>query len=594
MIDRTTKLRWRRNFRRKQRQLEGISSQTEERLDRHFFRRLGRLYEVRRFIVAWLLLLVLLIGLTVVQTRALARYYQTVKPLPGGIYSEGIVGSFTNANPIFATGEVDSAVSRLVFSALMAYNQQNQLVGDIAKSLTVDPTGKIYTASLAQGIVWQDGKPLTAEDVVFTYKTIQNPDAKSPFFSAWQGIQVAAPDTHTVTFTLPNILASFPSSLTGGILPKHVLASVDVGSLRSAQFNTTEPMGSGPFAWHGVEVFGNDVEHREQRISLSPNSQYFKGKPKLGEFVIRTFLNEGHMLSSFNNGELTAMAGVQDLPEEQKKDLSISQNNIPITGEVMVFMNNNDPILKDVQVRRALASATDQQAILNSLSYPSIAAKSPLLRTMVGYDPGIVQRPFDIGAANTTLDASGWASGPGGIRVKNGQKLQITLNTLANIEYANVASQLQKSWRQIGVEVTVSSLNQTDLQTAVDNRSYGMLLYGISLGLDPDQFAYWHSSQADVRAPRRLNFSNYNSKTADAALEAGRTRIDPSLRAAKYKPFLEAWRDDTPAVALYQPRFLYVTRGPVFNFAERIMNTPADRFSNVENWMIRTERKTNN
>ena len=177
--------------------------------------------------------------------------------------------------------------------------------------------------------------------------------------------------------------------------------------------------------------------------------------------------------------------------------------------------------------------------------------------------------------------------------MKDGKKLSISLNTLNNIEYASVASQLKEQWSKAGVEVNVSSLEQADLQNAIMSRSYGILLYGISLGLDPDQFAYWHSSQADVRATRRLNFSNYSSKTADAALEAGRTRLDPSLRAAKYKPFLEAWRDDAPALAIYQPRFLYVSRGPVFNFKERTINTPSDRFANVQNWMIRTERVTN-
>ena len=207
MIDRTTKLKLRRQFKRKQKQIEGISSQTEAQLDRHFFRRLGRLYEVRRFIVSWLLLVVLLLGLTVVQTRALGNYYQSVKPLAGGIYSEGIVGSFTNANPIFAVSEVDSAVSRLVFSSLMVYDHDNHLVGDIAKSYSADNTGKVYTVVLNDGIMWHDGKPLTSADVMFTYQTIQNPDAKSPLFSSWQGIKIAAPDVHTITFTLPNILA---------------------------------------------------------------------------------------------------------------------------------------------------------------------------------------------------------------------------------------------------------------------------------------------------------------------------------------------------------------------------------------------------
>lgn len=590
MIDRTTKLRFRRNIRRKQRKLEDISSGAEEQLDRHFFRRIGRLYEVRRFVVSWLLLFILLIGLTVVQTRALGTYYQSIKPIAGGIYSEGIIGSFTNANPIFATSEVDSSVSRLLFPGLMVYSNTNLLVGNLAKSLNVDPTGKVYTAVLNDGLLWHDGKPLTTDDVVFTFSAIQNPDTRSPLFSAWQGIKVVALNSRTVTFTLPNVLASFPSSLTLGIIPKHLLSTTEASNLRSALFNTTRPVGSGPFKWRGVEVQGNKVEDRQQQISLVANDNYYKGRPKLSQIIIRTFLDEKQMLVSFNLGELNAMAGIQELPDDLQDELTISQYNIPVTGAVMIFINTASV---DVQVRRALVSAVDQQKILADLSYPSIAVKSPFLRGMIGYDAASVQRPFDVGAANTILDAAGWVIGTDGIRVKDGKKLTLVLNTLNNREYARVARELKSQWKKIGIEVTVTSLDQTDLQVAVDERSYGMLLYGISLGTDPDQFAYWHSSQADVLAKRRLNFSNYSSKVADASLEAGRTRTDTSLRAAKYRPFLEAWRDDAPAVALYQPRFLYVSRGQVYNFDSKVMSTPSDRYINIENWMIRTERSTN-
>jgi peptide/nickel transport system substrate-binding protein len=372
-----------------------------------------------------------------------------------------------------------------------------------------------------------------------------------------------------------------------------LLSKVEPGNLRSALFNTTQPIGSGPFKWHSVEVTGSNVDDRQQRISLLPNDSYYHGRPKLGEFVISTFLDERHMVERFTKGELTAMAGVQDLPDDQKKDLGISQYNIPITGAVMVFLNNKDIILQGSNVRKAIASAVNKQEILTNLSYPSIAVNSPLLHDMLGYDPSAVQRPYDVAEANKVLDSDGWVRGSNGIRIKDGKKLSLTLNTLNNIEYATVANELQKQLKQVGIEVTVNSLDQTDLQTAVGGRSYSMLLYGISLGLDPDQFAYWHSSQADILAQRRLNFSDYSSKVADASLEAGRTRLDPSLRAAKYKPFLEAWRDDAPAVALYQPHFLYVSHSQVFNFDERGMNAPSDRYANVQNWMIRTERVTN-
>jgi len=593
MINRTTKLRWRRRFRRSQKQLEGISYSTEERLDRHFFRRLGRLYEVRRFTVAWLLLSILLITGTVMQLRSLGAYYLKVEPIPGGIYSEGIVGSFTNTNPIFATTEVDTTVTRLVFSSLFNFDQNGQLVGDLAESISVDPGGKTYTIKLKSNLYWHDGAELTAEDVAFTFQTIQNPDTKSPLFVTWQGVKIAVVDDHTLTFTLPNILASFPQSLTTGILPEHLLGDLPIENLRSANFNTLEPVGSGPFKWNGVEVRGNEVDNREQRISLVPNELYYNGRPKINEFIVRTFLDEGRMISSFDSGELTAMAGVENITDEQRESVDVTDNNIPMTGLVTVFFRNSQEVLNNSDVRRGLSAATDTVDILRQLTYPSIITTGPLLKSMVGYDPAIKQQGFDPLTANLLLERAGWVLGEGGYRYKDGKKLALTLNTLSNVEYATVAGLLQKQWTAVGVDLTVRSLDQRELQTAIQSRSYDVLLYGIAVGTDPDQYAYWHSSQADPRSIRRFNFSEYSSKSADAALDAGRTRHDPALRAAKYKPFLEAWRNDAPAKTLYQPRYLYVTRGSVANFDPKTLTVPSDRFANVQEWMVRTERVSN-
>jgi peptide/nickel transport system substrate-binding protein len=118
-------------------------------------------------------------------------------------------------------------------------------------------------------------------------------------------------------------------------------------------------------------------------------------------------------------------------------------------------------------------------------------------------------------------------------------------------------------------------------------RSYDALLYGITIGKDPDVYVYWDSRNADVRSQTRLNFSDYKSAAADAALQAGRTRSDANLRAIKYQPFLQAWRDDAPAVGLYQPRFLYISHTKVYGLDEHAINTETERLSNVQNWMIR-------
>ncbi|MFZ1323705.1 MAG: ABC transporter substrate-binding protein [Candidatus Saccharimonadales bacterium] len=588
MIDHSTKLRWRRKFRRRQRQIEDIGSSTEENLDRHFFRRLGRLYEVRRFLAAWILLVVAMIGAVVVQTRALGDYYLQTVPVAGGIYSEGILGSYTNANPIYASSEVDASVSRLLFAGLLTYDKQNNLTGDLAESWSVDGTGKRYTVTLRDKLKWHDNKPLTANDVVFTFQTVQNPDARSPFFSSWQGIKVSAKDNRTVIFELPSILASFPYALTSGIIPEHVLRNVEPGELRGSLFNTVEPVGAGPFKWKDVQVYGDTAADREQRIALSAFDDYHRGRPRLSEFIVRAYLEESSLIASFNEGELNGVAGALSMPLTGGNS---KEHPMSLTGAVMVFLRNDQPYLQDAKVRRALAQATNQQEVIRQLSDEDAKVDGPLLPEHTGYNPGVTQYPYNPDQARAQLEEAGWkVNASTGIRTKDGKPFTIELNTLSSAEYAAVANLLQKQWREVGVDLSVSSLAQRDLQTAIDDRSYDALVYGIVMGQDPDQFAYWHSSQADVRSQRRLNFSNYSSKAVDSALEAGRTRIDPGLRAAKYLPFLQNWREDAPAIALYRPKFVYTSYGSLYNFDQKAINSPIDRYNFVETWMIRTER----
>lgn len=583
MIDRTTKLRWRRRVRRGRQQVEDFGLQTEETLERHLFKRLTRLYNVRRFIAAWLLLLGLLITGVIIQNRALTGYYQTLKPVPGGTYTEGIIGSFTNANPLYASGSVDRAVSRLVFSGLLTYDVGNKLVGDLATDWQVDSTGQVYTVHLRKDAKWHDGQAVTAADVIYTYKTIQNPDAKSNLQSSWAGIKLEQPDDYTVIFRLPNTLSSFPYALTTGIIPKHILDKVPAGQLRAHRFNTVAPVGSGPFKWQVIEVEGTDVTSRQELVGLTANEQYYAGQPKLDRFVIRSFRDEDQLLASFDKQELNAMVGLSTLSDKLKNANNIDVYNTPLTGEVMVFFRMGQEILQDSRVRQALVKAADPKAIISGLDHPVISANGPLLKQHLGYDKNLVQFTTNIDEANALLEGAGWVKGADGIRTKDGKPLTFKLTAQPTAEYLYVTRQLQKEWRQVGANVTVESPQESDFQSAVANHSYDALLYGLSLGDDPDVFAYWHSSQAQARA---LNFSEYKSTTADRALEAGRTRSDPTLRAAKYKPFLEAWRNDAPALALYQPRFLYVTHGKLYGFDTTFLNSSVDRYNLVQNWMI--------
>src|SRR5947207_1216995 len=130
MISRAFKLRFRRRLRMRRIQVRELGLEAEKGLERNFFRRFERLATVRRFVLTWTLLVILLGGCVVAQIGTLRQYYQVPTPVPGGTYTEGILGSFTNANPLYATEPVDTAVSKLVFSSLFTYDEHNNLIGD--------------------------------------------------------------------------------------------------------------------------------------------------------------------------------------------------------------------------------------------------------------------------------------------------------------------------------------------------------------------------------------------------------------------------------------------------------------------------------
>jgi peptide/nickel transport system substrate-binding protein len=590
---RAFRLRLHRRIRRQQHQVEDLGVLTEQQLEQNFFKRLNKFALIWRFVTAWVLLVVLILGCLVAQNQALSNYYQRLGPVPGGIYSEGIIGSFTNANPLYATSDVDATVARLVFSGLFKYDNDNKLVGDLAESWQVDDKGSTYTIKLRPNLKWQDGKPLTASDVAFTYRTIQNPDAQSPFNASWQNITVTAVDSRTVTFKLANALSSFIYTLTNGIVPAHILEDVPIGDLRSISFNTSRPIGAGPFAWDAIEVSGNTPETAEVRVALHPSTYYWNGAPKLKSYVVHSFAKQQAMEDSYKRRDITAIAGLPSVPKSISGGDTVVRN-IRLNAATMVFFKTSSGVLSDVKVRQALVKGIDQATVLKKLAYPTRPVKEPLLQGQVGYNPAYAQASFNLAQAKTDLAADGWTPGSNGILQKDKQKLMFNLYADDNPEYVTISKELARQWRQIGVEARVNIQPSSDFKNTLSYHTYDAVLHGISIGSDPDVFVYWDSSQTDIRSANRLNFSEYKSTAADTALQAGRSRQDPALRTIKYQPFLAAWQQDAPALGLYQPRYLYITHGEVYGLEDHSINAGIDRLSNVDQWMIRTARITNN
>ena len=188
MFNNYNRLRLRRKFRARKKAIATKAESANKNLERHIFRRAHNWQFAKRFFITWLVLVSLLAGGLLIQIRGLQAAYLVIKPTSGGVYNEGVIGNIKNVNPIFASSSADSSVSALLFASLLTYDENNQLIGDLAKEWKGDASSKVYTVTLRDDAYWHDGQKITADDVVFTYKSIQNPDTKSPLYSTWRGV----------------------------------------------------------------------------------------------------------------------------------------------------------------------------------------------------------------------------------------------------------------------------------------------------------------------------------------------------------------------------------------------------------------------
>lgn len=582
LMKKSTRLRVRRHIRLTRRGVEQVQSQMGEQLDKHVVRRWQKFVDVRRFVLGWLILIGLLTAGVLIQSRGLADHYLSHVPARGGTYTEGVVGEVANLNPIFATTSPERAAAALLFEPLLRYNEQTRLTGALAASWSVNRPQTVYTLKLREGVVWHDGQPITSQDVIFTFDSIQHPDTGSPLNQSWRDIKVEAPDERTVVFRLPNPFTPFLHSLTRvGILPRHVLGQVEPKELRTHPFNLQPVTGSGPFVFANVSL-----ERSHGQIRLKASDDYYLGQPKLEEILIQTFEDHEQLVAAFNEGSVTGAAGfrIGDLDRlEGSRDTQIHTN--PLYNNVMLFFNNSRGSLKDRKLRRALSQATDQKAIFDLVAKAYASSDAPLLADQLGYKEDLSQLGYDPKAAAKTLDELGWKLSEDGFRRnKDGQVLELSLVTQSSDEYPLIAEAIQRQWREAGIQLKLEFVSPANLQQDwIQPHAYQLLLMGIDQGVDPDVFVYWHSSQARVGG---FNLSEYKNSLVDSALEAGRTRQDRLLRSAKYQAFLKQWRQDAPAIALYRPTAIYAQVGSAAGFRAERLADPVDRFLGVTNWTI--------
>lgn len=332
-------------------------------------------------------------------------------PAIGGQYVEAVVGSPQLANPVFANvNDVDVDLVRLIYSGLMRYDEKQRLVPDLAvKYPEVSEDKKVYTFELKKDVIWHDGEPFTAQDVVFTIETIQDPEINSPLLVSFNGVAVEAVDDYTVKFTLQEAFSAFVSSLTVGILPEHIWFDKTVDRFKLAPQNL-QPIGTGPFMF---KKLSKDETGHIYRYELQRFERYYR-QPSFLEVVAFQFYPDYEGLG----GAIEALRGQKvdglhfvpsDLKEKvERKHIILHTLQLP-QYTALFFNQDKEPFLADEDLRTALAYALDKDRILReALGGEGQVIYSPILPGFPGYNPEIAKTPYSWEEANKLLDEKKW------------------------------------------------------------------------------------------------------------------------------------------------------------------------------------------
>lgn len=520
-------------------------------------------------------------------------YYQaTIRTASyGGGYIEGIVGQPRFINPILASANtVDSDIARIVFSGLYRLDSQERLTPELAAALPeISSDQKQYTVRLRDSAVWHDGTKVTADDVVFTIKLIQNPSYQSPLRLTWAKVDVHKTDDQTVVFTLKEASAPFAANLTQGLLPKHIWESVEPIKFSLSKYNT-QPIGSGPYELRDINR-SDDGEYRS--IKFAAFGDYIHGRPYIDEVEMKFYLTYNDLINAYHS---RAIQGLGYVPFDKKiyveKSSGINLYRFSLPQYLALFFNRaKSPVLADKSVRTALARSVDRNQIIKEVYMDAATpAYGPIPPGYTGFSSSLEgMLPYDAAAAAELLDTAGWIMPPGSdTRAKGKQNLEFTIVTSNFPLNIKTAELLQQQWKKVGVKIDLQILAIGELeQNYLRPREYEALLFSENIGADPDPFSFWHSSQ---RADPGLNLSLFSSKDADQLILEGRSNNDPAYRSQRYQKLQELLVSDVPAVFIADAQYVYAITSKVHGISEHMIADQSERFSDIASWYVKTKR----
>lgn len=447
----------------------------------------------------------------------------------------GIEANPTNLDPRHATGAAAVRIIPLLFNSLVTLDSSGRVVPEAALSWE-NPSPTEYRLTLRRGILFHDGRELTSTDVKYTYDYMRDPAKGSPNLGVLSRVTaVEAPAPYTVVFRLQEPFASFLNNLTLGIVPAHLGERSDF---------MDSPVGSGPFRW-GEWLIGS-------RIVLLANDGYWEGRPHLDRIVFRIIENETTRLLETEKGEIDLLwNSIPPYAVEKVRSLpGMSVHTRPgITYQYLGF-NLEDPILRDVKVRRAIAHAIDRERIIEHL-YNGLGRKASglLAPENWAHEDDVPVYPFDRDEAGRLLDEAGY---PRGV---DGRRFTLVYKTSTNRQANETADLIAEDLAAAGIGVERRSFEwgtfYGDIK-AGNFQLYSLRWVGIT---DPDTLHYiFHSGSLP---PSGANRGRYRNAEVDELLEKSRRELDPAARRELLSRVQKILAGDCVYVSLWHPDDIY-------------------------------------
>ena len=506
------------------------------------------------------------------------------KPYPseaGGTLIDATTGEPSSLIYMVAGESASASVTANIFNKLLKYDKNLDLEGELVESWQVSNDQKTITFKLKPNLKWADGKPLTSADVLFTWHAVIDEKTASPYASDYQLVKKAeAPDALTFSVTYKQAYAPALDSWAGlQILPKHLLEGKD---LRTTDF-TRNPIGSG--------YYKLDRWTHGENIKLSRNASSVLGQAKIDKLITRIIPDNSAQFLELMAGNIDSMgldpikySRIIPARPELKKTLALYKE----LGNSYTYMGFNlkHKPFDDKRVRLAINYAIDKQEIIDGVYLGlGIDIASPYKPGTRWSNPALKPYPYNPAKARALLKEAGFTDSDGdGIVERDGKPFAFEIVTNQNKEREKSAVLIQRRLKEVGIDVQIRAIEWASfISRFIKTGDFDVVVLGWGLGLDPDQFSIWHSSQ---NAAGQFNFINYNNPVVDKLLEQGRTELNPEKRMKIYHEFAKVLLADSPIVYLSAGYGLSAIHKRVKGIDDPV--PPAGIGYNTQEWYIPT------